>query len=351
MAILNLEDIRVDYGKNTILDKFNLNIEDGKLVSLLGPSGCGKTTTLRVIGGFISPNEGKFKFRDEDYTTRPVHKRNFGFVFQSYALFPHLTVAENVAFGLKMRKETKSNMSKQVDFILEVVGLTELAHRYPQALSGGQRQRVALARALVIKPDLLLLDEPLSNLDAKLRVKMRVEIRRLQQELGITTVYVTHDQEECFSISDQVAVMNKGIIEQLDSPQNIYENPTTEFVANFVGFENIIDLSVIGKEGLKQTVRSLSGEEFVVDSNREFKKEIIKGAIRPEEILMNNNIEKNQYNAVEGIVSISTFLGKGYQYIVDTKLGKLIVNDTSATRYKKDEHVRLHLPKEKIILV
>ena len=216
MSLISLKDVHMSYGKTQILKDFNLNVEEGKLISLLGPSGCGKTTTLRIVGGFLNPTGGQFMFNGKDYTNVPIHKRNFGFVFQSYALFPHLSVEDNVAFGLKMRKEDPANIKKRVSEILEIVDLGQYAKRFPKELSGGQRQRVALARALVIKPDLLLLDEPLSNLDAKLRVKMRVNIRKIQQELKITTVYVTHDQEECFSISDEVAVMNKGVIEHLD---------------------------------------------------------------------------------------------------------------------------------------
>ncbi len=220
MAFVNLEDIRVSYdGKSDVLKDLRLSIEKGELVSLLGPSGCGKTTTLRVIAGLIEPNDGTFVVDEMDLTKVPVHKRNFGMVFQSYALFPHLTIKENVAFGLKLRKENKTVIEEKVMEILEVTGLSDFADRYPKQLSGGQRQRVALARALVIEPKLLLLDEPLSNLDAKLRVTMRMEIKRIQRALGITTVFVTHDQEECFSISDKVAVMNKGVIEQYDSPE------------------------------------------------------------------------------------------------------------------------------------
>ncbi|WP_373757956.1 ABC transporter ATP-binding protein, partial [Jeotgalibaca porci] len=222
MAFVNLEDIRVSYdGKSDVLKDLRLSIEKGELVSLLGPSGCGKTTTLRVIAGLIEPNDGTFVVDEMDLTKVPVHKRNFGMVFQSYALFPHLTIKENVAFGLKLRKENKTVIEEKVMEILEVTGLSDFADRYPKQLSGGQRQRVALARALVIEPKLLLLDEPLSNLDAKLRVTMRMEIKRIQRALGITTVFVTHDQEECFSISDKVAVMNKGVIEQYDSPEEI----------------------------------------------------------------------------------------------------------------------------------
>ena len=237
MDLINLQNINVSYDKkNNILENLNLKVKKGELVSLLGPSGCGKTTTLRVVAGFIEPTAGKFLLGDEDYTNIPVHNRNFGLVFQSYALFPHLTVEENVAFGLKMKKMSKEEIRKKVDDILKVVDMSHLSKRYPKELSGGQRQRVAIARALVIEPSLLLLDEPLSNLDAKLRLKMRVEIRKLQQKLGITTLFVTHDQEECFSISDKVAVLNKGVIEQFDTPENIYSNPSNRVCCKICRF-------------------------------------------------------------------------------------------------------------------
>ena len=201
----------------------DLRLNRGDCLGLVGESGCGKSTTLRVVAGFIDPQGGTFTLDGEDMTKVPVHKRQFGLVFQSYALFPHLSVYDNVAFGLRTRKMDKDLIDKKVREILEVCGLTELADRFPKQMSGGQRQRVALARALVIEPKLLLLDEPLSNLDAKLRLSMRVEIKRLQKRLGITTLFVTHDQEECFSISDKVAVMNGGVIEQFDTPENIYK--------------------------------------------------------------------------------------------------------------------------------
>jgi len=351
MSLLCLDNIDVKYGKTKVLEQLNLKVEEGELVSLLGPSGCGKTTTLRVIGGFIKPNNGKFVFDEKDYTNIDVHKRNFGFVFQSYALFPHLTVAKNIAFGLKMRKISAKEVERRVREILEIVDLLDYANRLPKELSGGQRQRVALARALVVKPDLLLLDEPLSNLDAKLRVKMRVGIRKIQQELKITTVYVTHDQEECFSISDKVAVMNNGIIEHLDTPQNIYENPKTEFVANFVGYENFIDLKIQEIKGALQSAVDNYDNKYVIKSDRKFTKEIVKGAIRPEDILIiNEDIIVNE-NIIDGKIGISTFLGKGYQYIVETNVGEIVVNESSTHRYENGDVVKLHLPKEKIVLV
>lgn len=267
-------------------------------------------------------------------------------------MFPHLSVFDNVAFGLKLRKVDNKEIDKRVNEILEVVALNQYAKRLPKELSGGQRQRVALARALVIKPDLLLFDEPLSNLDAKLRVQMRVEIRRIQQELKITTVYVTHDQEECFSISDKVAVMNKGVIEQLDSPQNIYKNPSTEFVAKFVGFENFINLNYLNGTGEKKIFVANQDSIFEV-ANESISKEmsIYKGAVRPDDIEIIKEGDKEKTNIIAGTIGISTFLGKQYQYVVDTELGKLLVNGDANNRLDVNAKVLLHLPKEKIILV
>lgn len=350
MSLLNLSGLDVSYGKQRVLKDLSLEIKQGELVSLLGPSGCGKTTTLRVIGGFIVPQKGEFVFDGKNYTKQSVYKRNFGFVFQSYALFPHLSVFENVAFGLKLRKESQESIRQQVMEILDVVDLTEYAERFPKELSGGQRQRVALARALVIKPDLLLLDEPLSNLDAKLRVKMRVEIRRLQQQFKMTTVYVTHDQEECFSISDRVAVMNEGVIEHLGTPQEIYDNPKTEFVANFVGFENFINLQRNDAVESLQSFTAENGLPIQVKSSRFTDREMVRGAIRPEDILL-RPAAGEAVNQVQGTVKISTFLGKAYQYIVETSLGDLIVNHESDIRYHSGQAVSLILPEEKIVLV
>ena len=343
MDLINLQNINVSYDKkNNILENLNLKVKKGELVSLLGPSGCGKTTTLRVVAGFIEPTAGKFLLGDKDYTKIPVHNRNFGLVFQSYALFPHLTVEENVAFGLKMKKMPKEEIKTKVAEILETVDMSHLAKRYPKELSGGQRQRVAIARALVIEPSLLLLDEPLSNLDAKLRLKMRVEIRKLQQKLGITTLFVTHDQEECFSISDRVAVLNKGVIEQFDTPENIYSNPSTEFVARFVGFENFFELNKISED----TYENEGGIKLKVTRAKEISK--AKGTIRPDDIRI---VEDDLENTVEGTIEIRTFLGKAYQYDVKTAMGNIIVNSENNVVYEKGEKIKLQLPSNKIVIL
>ncbi len=342
MSFMKLDSINVSYdGKKDILKGLNLDIEKGELVSLLGPSGCGKTTTLRIVAGFVEPTGGKFILDGEELTKTPVHKRNFGLVFQSYALFPHLSVYDNVAFGLKLRKVDKKEIDERVKEILEICGLSEFAERFPKQMSGGQRQRVALARALVIKPKLLLLDEPLSNLDAKLRVNMRVEIKRLQKKFGITTIFVTHDQEECFSISDKVAVMNNGVIEQYDTPENIYNRPKTEFVARFIGFENFIEL----EKTQNNMYKAKNGAMFKVDIDD---KDIALGTIKPDDISIADNSTENSIN---GKVLVRTFLGKAYQYEVETEIGKLVVNLSADKVYENGDNINLILPSNKIILV
>ena len=344
MAFMTLNQIDVSYDKKKqILKGLDLKVEKGELVSLLGPSGCGKSTTLRVVAGFIDPQGGTFTLDGEDMTRVAVHKRNFGLVFQSYALFPHLSVYDNVAFGLRTRKMDKETIDKKVKDILEVCGLTELAQRFPKQMSGGQRQRVALARALVIEPKLLLLDEPLSNLDAKLRLSMRVEIKRLQKKLGITTLFVTHDQEECFSISDKVAVMNNGVIEQFDTPENIYRRPATEFVARFIGFENFLEME---RDGV-HVYRVPDGSRFEVDMDCE--EEAFAGTIRPDDICLAE--QGQQENVLTGAVGVRTFLGKSYQYEVNTAAGVLKVNMDTSNLFREGQEIRLYLPKDKLVLL
>lgn len=342
MALLELKDVTAGYGDNMILKHYNIAIEKGKLVSLLGPSGCGKTTTLRLIAGFSEPRSGEVLFDGKEITRIPPNKRNFGFVFQSYALFPHMTIFDNVAYGLKMRGVGKAEIAERVPEMLKTVDLEGLEKRYPRELSGGQRQRVALARALVIKPDLLLMDEPLSNLDAKLRVKMRVEIRRIQQELGITTIYVTHDQEECFAISDEVAIMNNGVIEQMDDPQRIYQHPKTVFVMNFVGFDNRIELVREdgfwkAKDGTKiEAAEPLDAPEALA-------------YLRSDDVEL-ASWDTQAKNSVPGTIDVKTYLGRRYQYNITTPLGTLVarVEDGSG---KVGDKVALVLPPERMALI
>jgi putative spermidine/putrescine transport system ATP-binding protein len=240
VAFIAVENLTKRYGRQTAVDGISFSVPEGEFLTLLGPSGCGKTTTLRCIAGFSHPDGGELRIGGRNMTGMPTYRRNLGMVFQNYALFPHLSVFENVAFGLRIRSVGRAEAKARVERELDTVRLAGLGERYPKQLSGGQQQRVALARALVYEPRVLLLDEPLSNLDAKLRVEMRAEIRQLQQQLGITALYVTHDQEEALSVSDRIMVMSQGRIEQLSTPWELYNRPQTRFVATFVGTANIL---------------------------------------------------------------------------------------------------------------
>ncbi len=244
MAFLELDRLTKRYGGHLAVDTVSLSVQTGEFVSLLGPSGCGKTTTLQMIAGFVEPSAGNIRVDRQDLTRVKAAKRGLGLVFQSYALFPHMTAAENIAFGLEMRRIRQAEREKSVQGILSLVGLSGLADRYPRQLSGGQRQRVALARALVIRPRILLLDEPLSNLDAKLREGMQEELRRIQRHFGTTTILVTHDQQEALALSDRIAVMNAGRVEQIGAPRDVYQAPASAFVASFLGKTNILNASI-----------------------------------------------------------------------------------------------------------
>ena len=334
MSFGELRHIDVSYDKkNLILEDLNLDIHQGELLSLLGPSGCGKTTTLRVIAGLIEATGGTFMLEDKDMTHVPVHKRDFGIVFQSYALFPHLTVFENIAFGLKLRKVDAATIATQVAKMVDICGITGLEQRFPKQLSGGQRQRVALARALVIEPKLLLLDEPLSNLDAQLRLQMRSSIKRIQQELGITTVFVTHDQEECFSISDRVAIMQKGKIEQCDRPEEIYSNPATEMIARFVGFKNLFAIEHAKVAHLSVPAGKQKATLF---------------CIRPEDIQL--SLDKGGAS-LPGSVEVRTYLGKGYQYEVKTALGLVTIASSQEPAFAVGSAVSVTFPQEKLVFL
>ncbi|HWV19471.1 MAG TPA: ABC transporter ATP-binding protein, partial [Devosia sp.] len=304
-------------------EDLSLEIAEGELVSLLGASGCGKTTTLRLVAGFLEPTSGKIELGGKDLTRLPAHQRNIGLVFQNYALFPHLSVAENVAFGLKQRGISGDAKAKRVTAMLERVGLAHLAERLPGALSGGQKQRVALARALVIEPPLLMFDEPLSNLDAKLRVDMRVEIRKLQQANGTTSVYVTHDQEEAFSISDRVAIMHAGRVMQLDTPEVLYQRPANAFVARFVGFENLIPMSVTARDGATVTAQMTGGAKLTL-SQDDF------GPIPNSFILACRAdglaVTDTGTDGIPTTLGLRTYLGRAYQYQCETPAGPLVAN-------------------------
>ncbi len=318
MAYIELKNIDAGYVKGSpILKDFHLEVERGELISLLGPSGCGKTTTLRTIAGFISPEKGQVIIDGKDVTKLPPNKRNIGLVFQTYALFPHLSVYENVAYGLKRRKVAKDVIAEKIKNVLELVSLTGFEERLPANLSGGQRQRVALARSLVIEPNLLLLDEPLSNLDAKLRDEMRAELSRLQHQLGITMIYVTHDQIEALSLSSKIIVMNEGNIEQMGTPEEIYEKPATQFVAKFVGFDNSLDASFVKCDDKGNVLVDVNGNELVIsrvqniDTKSLNKGDEIKLLFRPEDTLISN---KKIDNSILATLNYANYQGNASSY-------------------------------------
>jgi len=323
MVEIRLENLRKTFGDIVATDRVNMTIKEGELSTLLGPSGCGKTTLLRLVAGFYVPDSGRIFFDDREVTFEPPHKRNTGMVFQNYALWPHLTVFDNVAYGLKIkrvqgRKYTKSAIAKRVNAALELVRLAGLGGRHIHQLSGGQQQRVALARALVIEPDVLLLDEPLSNLDAKLRVEMREEIIRIQKEMSITTIYVTHDQVEALSISDRVAVMDVGYVQQFDTPRKIYADPQTIFVADFIGRCTFVQgkIDAIGEfiQVRLPDGQSLSG--FSTIDNYPFEiGEDVKGAIRPENLMLKSTDSKD--NELAGKVTKTTYVGTALEVFFD----------------------------------
>jgi len=312
MAYIELKDIDAGYTKNSpILKDFHLEVEKGELVSLLGPSGCGKTTTLRTIAGFISPEKGKVMIDGKDTTKLPPNKKNIGLVFQTYALFPHLSVFDNIAYGLKRRKVEKSEIAKRVADVVSLVSLEGFEDRLPANLSGGQRQRVAIARSIVIEPDLLLLDEPLSNLDAKLREEMRAELTRLQHQLGITMIYVTHDQIEALSLSTKIVVMNKGNIEQIGTPEDIYERPSTSFVASFVGFDNSLTGVIESIDGDEISVKIgnkilLSNRKRAEQSSKLKKGDKVKLFFRPDDVHLN---EEEADDTLEMKIKYSNYQG------------------------------------------
>lgn len=334
---LTIDHVSAEYGSTRVLEDLSLHVADGELVSLLGASGCGKTTTLRLVAGFLQPVAGEIKLGDRDITNIPAHSRDIGLVFQTYALFPHLSVLDNVAFGLRQRGMGKPERHKRAHEMIERVGLAGLADRYPSNLSGGQRQRVALARALVIEPPLLMFDEPLSNLDAKLRVDMRVEIRRMQQAGGTTALYVTHDQEEAFSISDRVAIMNKGQIMQLDAPEILYSKPANAFVADFVGFTNMIPMQVAGEDDTN-VIGQMQGGAKVMLPKSSFTvpgKDFIL-ATRPEGLSV-----QASGDGIPTKLGLRTYLGRAYQYRCTTDGGEVIANGTLSEPFESGSNAVL----------
>jgi spermidine/putrescine transport system ATP-binding protein len=316
---VRLDRITKQFGDVVAVDDLSLDVERGTFFSLLGPSGCGKTTSLRMIGGFEEPSVGSIWLGGKDVTTQPAYRRNVNTVFQSYALFPHLSVFENVAFGLRRRKVDGKEVDQRVAEMLVLVDLPGFEKRRPSQLSGGQQQRVALARALVNRPQVLLLDEPLGALDLKLRKQMQLELKRIQHEVGITFLYVTHDQEEAMTMSDRIAVMRHGKIEQIGAPQDVYEKPATEFVAGFLGASNLLDGEIVERGPDVAFIKIAGGESLRVPAQSIDGDRSVKVGVRPEKIRIQVGGEAppQEWNSVAGTLVVSTFVGVHRQYSVE----------------------------------
>ena len=325
---ISVENLTKRFGTQAAVNAVTLSIEEGEMFTLLGPSGCGKTTLLRLIAGFYAPDTGEVRFGDRVVNEVPPHERGIGMVFQNYALWPHMTVNENVSYGLKLRKIASSEMKKRVQEALEKVKLTGLGDRYPGQLSGGQQQRVALARALVLNPQILLLDEPLSNLDAKIRVQVRAEIRKLQKELGITTIYVTHDQEEALTLSDRIAVFNQGKVQQVGPPKALYERPANRFVADFIGINNLVEGTVRSVEGPQRSLRveTALGEISAIHDGLLQTGDRCVICIRPENIMLDGT-SGGERNRFKGRIAFAHYLGNTLRYDVDLGSGVIFKFD------------------------
>jgi iron(III) transport system ATP-binding protein len=325
---ITVQGLTKRFGPLEVVSKVGFAIEEGEMFTLLGPSGCGKTTLLRLIAGFYAPDEGTIRFDGRVVNDLPPHERGIGMVFQNYALWPHMTVYENAAYGLKLRRVPPAEIADRIRAVLEKVKLGGLEDRYPGQLSGGQQQRVALARALVLNPKILLLDEPLSNLDAKIRIQVRAEIRKLQKEIGITTVYVTHDQEEALTLSDRIAVFNKGQVLQLGPPKELYERPANRFVADFIGINNMIDGTVRSLDAAAKRMRvaTVLGELSTILDERLKAGDPCIVCVRPENAVIGGE-PAAQSNLVAGRISFAAYMGHTLRYDVDAGQGVLLKAD------------------------
>ena len=344
MSEIRIEGAKKVYGDVTVIENLSLTVPDGALFTLLGPSGCGKTTLLRMIAGFNSIEGGDFYFGDNRINNMEPSKRNIGMVFQNYAIFPHLTVRDNVAFGLKQKKATKEKVVAETDKYLKLMQIDEYRDRKPDQLSAGQQQRVALARALAVNPDVLLMDEPLSNLDAKLRVDMRQAIREIQREVGITTVYVTHDQEEAMAISDSIAVMNQGRIQQVGRPKELYHRPKNEFVASFIGRTNIIQAN-LKHDGATALLEFSTGYRMPLPILNNVADQPVHVSIRPEELI------RTADGDIDAQITDSVYLGMDTEYFVDLPFAKKIhVSEESSLTEDLGEgdHIKLKINAQKI---
>ena len=343
-AEVKFENITKKFNETVAVDNVSCIFEAGTLTTLLGPSGCGKTTSLRIIAGLERATSGKILVDNEDVTILPATDRDVSMVFQSYALFPHMSVIENVSYGLKMIKVNKEEYTEKALETLKLVNLDGYENRMPSELSGGQQQRVAVARAIVLKPKVLLFDEPLSNLDAKLRRQVREDIREIQQKLGVTTIYVTHDQEEALAISDKVIVMNKAVIAQQGSPKDLYNFPKNKFIANFIGDANDVSAEIINKQSNTYELK-LAEMSVKIENNQDLKDKVTL-ALRPEKIKIKRD---NNNNCIHATIKNASFVGSSYQYILNSKIGNLYVvtGDTNDV-FNVGEEVFLSIDKKDI---
>jgi iron(III) transport system ATP-binding protein len=348
---IRLEEIVKRFGALEAVSHVSLDIQDGELFTLLGPSGCGKTTILRLIGGFHKPDHGEVYFGDRAVSSLAPYERNIGMVFQNYALWPHMTISSNIAYGLKLKKFSKGEIADKIAHSLKLVNLTGLEDRYPGQLSGGQQQRVALARALVLNPDVLLLDEPLSNLDAKIRIQVRAEIRKLQKELGITTIYVTHDQEEALTLSDRIAVINLGRLQQIGSPRDLYERPENSFVADFIGINNLIpgEVKEVNAAEKSMNIDTPIGRLICTHRHGLGPGDRCTISVRPETASIGKSEEALKgLNLVTGSVSFAYYIGNTIRYDVEVGGGLLfkvdIQNPWEHQPYEAGEKVFVRFP-------
>ena len=329
MSYLTFQSLGRKFGDFVAVHDMNLSVDRGEFISFLGPSGCGKTTTLQMVAGLLPPTSGNIFLDGVDITATPPNQRGLGIVFQSYALFPHMTVTQNVSFGLEMRGVAKAERLERCHAVLEQVRLAQFSDRYPKELSGGQRQRVALARALVIEPPVLLLDEPLSNLDAKLREEMRIELRMLQQDIGVTTILVTHDQEEALSMSDRIVVMQHGEVSQIAAPLELYERPTSTFVSRFVGKTNLFNGEISGTNEV-----TVNGVRLNVNTSSQALGSIVQLSIRPEKFHLSDDTSGQKVR-----IDTAIFLGASWLYQVSGSFGDLFVTqpNTGSAQYSKGD--------------
>ncbi|MDA8538324.1 ABC transporter ATP-binding protein [Candidatus Pelagibacter bacterium] len=343
-AEVKFENITKKFNETVAVDNVSCNFEAGTLTTLLGPSGCGKTTSLRIIAGLERATSGKILVDNEDVTLLPATDRDVSMVFQSYALFPHMSVIENVSYGLKMINVNKEEYIEKALETLKLVNLEGYENRMPSELSGGQQQRVAVARAIVLKPKVLLFDEPLSNLDAKLRRQVREDIREIQQKLGVTTIYVTHDQEEALAISDKVIVMNKAVIAQEGSPKDLYNFPKNKFVANFIGDANDVTAEIINKQSNTYDLK-LAEMNVKIEINKDLIDKVSL-ALRPEKIKINRT---DNENCIHASIKSASFVGSSYQYILSSKIGELyVVSGDTTDIFKVGEEVFLSIDEKDI---